>query len=1258
MDLLVDDIELTLAPYSVRDVTSDYIVRWYRGTEVLAANLISGQTSRVVSTLPDGTYTAEARLTGGNNCPLVAANTVTIGQTTEDINVQVREVSPVTSCTTSNGSLSAGVSVSGMVTTMGYTFTWYETSELATPVATGSDATGLSAVSYTVRVTDNSTGCVTSVARAVTSSLTSPTIQIEEENDIRSCVVGAMGSARVSSGGATTGFTFEWFRGRLPVAPSVLPGSPDFTGSLVTNLAAGYYVVRAVQDGSSCSSSALELQIESDLGDVVVSTSELLGSSNCAVPFNGLVAAQASYDGGAVGTSGFVFDFFEGANTLSANEVTNRSMLGTDPYIGGDTVLLRLPFGQYTVRATHITSSCVGEATFSVASVTPTLPTIDLTSINATNNTICSGVGTPTGSIDASGAVTTGGRASDAGYRYSLTAVTSPPSSSVENTTGIFSNLGTGDYVFRVTDLGSSCRSANNTLRILQSPNLTGIMVDSQLPDTACVASAAGGEVSYTAQLAPGATISMYTHEIYRGANRMAANRVSSMRTGSASHTFTGLEDGVYRIVVISDNSGCSRELDITIADSPFVPTYASVAADVTANSSCRSENGAITVNLVDSQGRAIGDPSSVGYLFTWYRGSTSSPPSVQLPGSTQTQTGLETGTHAVTITGPNGCSTSGVSTFNVPDSRVVVGVDIVVSSSLTSCQQSDANGSLEAEITSGGAASDFTFEWYEEALTSAPITAGTAGTGFATSQQIDNRWEAQYAVRATHTSSGCTSEDTDVLRSTRESPQVSLTATPTSNTACVSPFNGSASIRVQYEGSVVTDFTGFSFSLNGSSIAASASLTGLAANATPGHMLVVSRRGCDGSLSIVLGDNISLPDLSTNTVTDSRSCDEDRAPSGAISVQPDGSTTGTGYTFSWYNEPYTLTSPAIGGEVSNSLLRRRSGRYSVRVVNDATGCVSTRDFTINLTPGTAPSATFSVSDITDCDPFNGSIQVNLAGGADVADYEWSWFVGLDDSSPLVEGGSVVLSSGQAQGLGPGLYSVRWAERSTACVSMLFTRRVVVSSTRRPIFDGLNPTPAGDCRGAQGTGRVSIRGPLSLRFDVRLYTGSPSDFTGVTPVAMSSDVGVGSQDFMLVARTYTVRVTERMSQCDSISSLTIDYINSPTVISVTNIQPSNCASYTNADGDGGQGGASGSVQVRLEVDNSSGIDHDSYQIFLYASSGLSSAARFEPSPVMTMGSMEWRVSDGRPRVIQGVSASETGAASGRVATSTLSAVTG
>ena len=171
VDLLVDDIELTLAPYSVRDVTSDYIVRWYRGTEVLAANLISGQTSRVVSTLPDGTYTAEARLTGGNNCPLVAANTVTIGQTTEDINVQVREVSPVTSCTTSNGSLSAGVSVSGMVTTMGYTFTWYETSELATPVATGSDATGLSAVSYTVRVTDNSTGCVTSVARAVTSSV-------------------------------------------------------------------------------------------------------------------------------------------------------------------------------------------------------------------------------------------------------------------------------------------------------------------------------------------------------------------------------------------------------------------------------------------------------------------------------------------------------------------------------------------------------------------------------------------------------------------------------------------------------------------------------------------------------------------------------------------------------------------------------------------------------------------------------------------------------------------------------------------------------------------------------------------------------------------------------------------------------------------------------------------------------------------------------------------------------------------------------
>ena len=1278
VDLVVDNVGLEVTPTSAttgaQDVTSEYAFRWYEGSSVATGTLLPGLTTSTANNLTHSFYTVEALLVPNSSCPLEPENPVEIEQIIESTSVQIAENSPVTNCGSPNGELSATVLASGVLTTTGYTFTWYETIDLNTPERTGPTASNLSALSYTVKVRDNSTGCIVSESKTVSSTLTSPSITLEDKTNALTCggSVGT-GEARVSSGGVVAGFTFEWFNGRSPVSPSVLPGTPDFTGSYVQSLSVGYYTVQAVDVTNDCPSAPLEIEIE-DVVEEINITGALEGSSACAAPYNGKLSVEASYAGVVLPVSDFSFEFFSGANTLSVNGLLSTSLSGAGPYISDGHVLNRLSSGQYTVRVFHTASSCVKDTLFTILSLPSALPVVSVSSVVVGHNSICSGgSGLPTGSIDASSSVATGGSISLGGYLYSLSSSLLTPSP-VENSTGVFADLLAGDYVLEVKDLSSSCSTSSGiTLRIEERSNLDLIRIDSQVSDTSCVANGGSGSVSYTTVLVSGGLVSNYRHELYRGSNRAAVNRLFQEVTSSGGHTFTDLEDGTYRIVVWDVSTNCFEELDINIADDPFYPRYGTPSSTIEGDNSCSSDNGEIELHLVGRQNSSIADPYGLGYRFSWYRGSTNQAVNAIVGEDGSVLNGRESGTYAVTIEGPNGCETPTVRSFMIPDKELVFGVNIVDSNVLTSCLESEANGSLRGELTSGHVSSDFSFEWwYDSSLPSPPsIVSGVSGTGITTGEQIDNRWEGQYAVRATHTSSGCSEEDIHILRSTRVSPVLSLSLV-IDNRSCSAPWDGSSEVSITYEGSVVSDISGYSFTLDGISITPSfdavamlLELSALGANTVPGYMLEASRRGCVGRLRIGVGDGRVLPALSGGLVRDSRSCDESVSPDGELRVSPDGSD-GTGYSFTWYGQSYSSPPPSefvpssvqIGtsptGTGANHLVGLRSGSYSVLVVNEATRCERTRDYVIDLTPNTAPTGTLSKNDVTVCVPPNGSIRIDLTGGASSVDYTWEWYLGqvdpLDVSTFIPLSGGDVSVPGEARMLPVGYYSVRWTESATACRSGVRSVYVDVSSTVKPLFSVSNPTPAGDCRGAVGVGRIDVVGPGGRIFDIRVYAGAPSDFSTATPEVEELGRGVGIFDTSLPATTYLVRLTETVSQCDSVERLTIDYIDSPTVIDIVNIEPSNCAPYANSAGDGGAGGASGSVQLTLEVDATSGIDHDSYQLFLYAAPDLNSSASFSPTPDMLSSSMEWRVSDGRPRIIQSISASESGSAMGLLPT--------
>ena len=117
--------------------------------------------------------------------------------------------------------------------------------------------------------------------------------------------------------------------------------------------------------------------------------------------------------------------------------------------------------------------------------------------------------------------------------------------------------------------------------------------------------------------------MSAFRHEIYRGANRDPASRVGREETQVPSHNFSGLEDGLYRIVVWDVASNCFEEEDFSIVNEAFYPRYATPAATIEPNNSCSLDNGEIIVHLVGRDGVEITDPYSTGYRFTWYEGST-----------------------------------------------------------------------------------------------------------------------------------------------------------------------------------------------------------------------------------------------------------------------------------------------------------------------------------------------------------------------------------------------------------------------------------------------------------------------------------------------------------------------------------------------------------------------------------------------------------------------------------------------------------
>jgi len=674
----------------------------------------SGGTGATASNLTAGTYTVT--VTDANGCTKTASYTVTQSP------VLTASMGAPTNVLCNGGNNGAAtVTAGGGIGP--YTYAW---SPAGGTAATG---TGLTAGSYTVTVTD-ANGCTINSNVNITQP-NAVTAAINASTDVL-CNGGNSGSASVTAGGGTPGYTYAW-------TPS------GGTGSAANNLSAGNYTV-TVTDSRGCTQTA----------NVNITQPPVLTASTTPtnVLCNGASTGSATATPGG-GTAGYTYSWSPsggtgatetglGAGTYTVTitdangcTATANANISQPTAINATSSSTPTNCGASTGTATVNPSGGAGGYTFSwspsggnaatannLAAGAYVVTITDANGCTATANIAVSNTAGPTATVPASTNVTCNGGANGTAnanasggtgpYTYTWT----PSGGNAANATG----LSAGTYTITVLD-ANGC-SASTNVNITEPPALTAAI--SNTTDVLCN----GGTTGNATVVAGGGTAG-YTY--------------AWTPSGGAGTTANNLAAGNYTVTV-TDANGCTQTTSATIIE----PTPVTAAIPPVTDVLCNGGNtGSATVNA---------GGGTAPYTYAWSPGG----------GNGATASGLAAGNYSVTVTDANGCTSTANATINQPP---VLTAAISASADIT-CNGAN-NGS--ATVTAGGGTVNYTYAW-----------TPSGGTGATES----NLAAGNYSVTVTD-ANGCVSNASVTI----SEPTVLQTSTSGTNVDCNGNANGSASV-------------------------------------------------------------------------------------------------------------------------------------------------------------------------------------------------------------------------------------------------------------------------------------------------------------------------------------------------------------------------------------------------------------------------------------------------------------------------------
>lgn len=659
--------------------TNDYVFTWYRaGTDV--NNIIPGITGAELNNITypamgAGTYYVKAttNVAAGKGCE-TGLYEIKIGNKSEDPAIEfAQDANTACDLNAANGTLTATATTDGNPVGAGSVFEWFIGEGTDTPLSHGtvntnhhiSTVEGLKPGVYTVKVTDQATGCFTTAFYTVEDKPIYPAISGVTVQHEETCALPGSIAIDGMASGSLTDYSFTWYRGGTG-PENVIPGvtSPNLNRANYPQMGAGTYYVVAITnsgDGAGCGSLPYKAIIDNKIPPLHIETLAYKTKTNC-IEDNGELSIIINGDN----------DFAQYGHSYEINWY--KGNIGDTPVLPSALIheIKALAPGKYTVEVVDKNTDCSVSKTFMVEDKTvyPIINTSkrDVTSCYSDNGEVF--------------AVITN-KPSIYTYTWYVGKHNSIPTAQTPiGTTQRVTNLSAGDYTVFATDQSSDAcgEIAHVTVEEKQiKPDELTVIEDSPL--TNCDTENPGksnGQLSASV----GGNISHYTFEWYLG----------DMPKGAPVYTgpvYSGLTNTTYTVKAINNVSGCFAYKSHTVTEDQ-APVQAPEVT-VTNRTNCDFPNGQIMATVADN----VND-----YRFSWYRGNVVKP-SAKLSQTSPLATGLDAGTYTVTVTyNPTGCISAPV-IVTVDEVYTYPEFDIITENS--SCQE--PNGLATLNITQGNSA-------------------------------------------------------------------------------------------------------------------------------------------------------------------------------------------------------------------------------------------------------------------------------------------------------------------------------------------------------------------------------------------------------------------------------------------------------------------------------------------------------------------------------------------------------------------------
>ncbi|MDO9188068.1 MAG: PKD domain-containing protein [Bacteroidia bacterium] len=947
------------ASVSVAGGIAPYIYQWSN----------AGETTATITDLLPGTYTVS--VADSNACP--ASTFVTVIPNPSPIATVIATTN--VSCTGGSDG-TATVSVSGSAAGP-FTYSWLPSGN------TGSIASGLSAGTYTVTVTDANL-CVS--LPEVSPEITEPSpILITISKTAVSCFGNTNGGASAIASGGTPGYTYLW-----------LPGGT--TGTSLSNLSANSYTIQ-VTDTNSCVKTTPFIITEPM---IALSASPSFTPVSCFGGSDGTVSASAS--GGTppynyfwmpgslngknqsnltIGTYTVSIVDSKGCTLIDSTIVTQPTLMILTPSSissncsvanGQASVSASGGTGSYLYQwspagGTNATTSALLSGTYSVlvtdsnlcaatTSVTINDNPSPIATVFSTTNVSCSGGANGTASAIASG--------NSGPFTYSWL-----PSGGTDS---VATGLLPGTYSVTVTD-ANLCQSLPAISPVITEPTPISITISASTMscfggnNETASASATGGTPGYTYQWLPsgtlGSTISNLSANTYTlqvtdtknclqselftiaepslltasisstvnvscfGGNNGTATVIASggtpvygyswSPTGGNGPTGTVLASGTYTIT-ITDLNGCITTDSAIITQ----PSQALSATSTVSNITC--------FGLTNGTAKIVPVGGTPGFSYQWN-------PSVSI---SDTASGLSVGNYNIMVTDTNSCQTN--LSLSISQPAVLGGT---LASVNPSCNLS--NGSITPQISGG--TYPYTYLW---------------SPGASTNYGINGLAQGNYSVQITdalNCSLSLSASLTDI-------PVPILSISSIDAVSCFGGSDGSSTITISQG---VAPYA-INWSPSGGNSLTATSLTSDTYTVT-----IIDASGCEISDSAVVTEPTPI-DLSALTVNDVLCYGGN---SGSISIVPSGGT-GPLYTYSW--APVSSSSSTA----SNLAI----GTYTLNVT-DQNNCISS--ISVNIAQPTPFSST--IDSIINPICFNGYGSATAIASGGMLPYSYFWSPSSDSVS-------------------------------------------------------------------------------------------------------------------------------------------------------------------------------------------------------------------------------------------------------------------